>query len=534
MKAVVYERSGGQSLGWVSPQVLRYSWRALGGPESALLRLDGGGGGWGDAVFELARCPLEIWDEAGRCVWWGYISRVEKHIGGGAVVAVDLDDLANSAAVAYLAHGFGHASVGQRKTTPWVEDEASVRAFGRKEALVPLNNANDETALLERARVLAERSRLVVSGQGGLVIGGQSEPGLEDRAPRQPVYLSPGPAAEKKDHYLLTCRGWWETLRWRYVQVPVQLALGYEGPGSQDQGLGDGVIRQVAQPFTPAGVVRLRRVEVYARKVGLPDDSLRLAIYGSAGGSVPSGLVWSASLPAAQVDAEYGWLAVDLASPYELDANRTYFLVVGRTGGQDSEHFFHVRLDETQGGGADPLLRDPYGPQSAWAPYPANLLFRLYHSELVETTQQVLNLLVQYGQFFRRVVVEESSGIYGQSYRDGDRRALYEVERLLEIGCAAEKPGATRRLLARVGADRTLRVFRQPGPRSPWRVTAAGELLDAEGRPAEVVRCPVGMWLKPDDGAEGIEPSGLLAGPKPWFVERAEVWVEDGRLVLGG
>lgn len=543
MKAVVYERSGGQVMGWVSPRVLRYSWRAVGGPESAVLRLDGEGG-WGDAAFELARCPLEIWDEDGRCVWWGFISRVEKHAGGAPVYAVDVEALANRVAVAYLDHEFGHASVGLRQTTAWVEDAVSVHAFGRKEALVTLNNANEQTALAERSRVLGERARLVVSGQDGLVIeglGGASLPeprlpgaGADDNQAGPGAGGVEGEESRRGGFYLLTCRGWWETLRWRYVQVPVQLALGFEVIGGEDLGLGDGVVRQVAQAFDTAEALRLRRVEVYARKVGLPGDNLRLAIYRNQDDSAPTVLVWSATLPGVLVGQEYGWLGVDLVTPCELEASRSYFLVVGRTGGQDGSAYFQVRLDEAQGYGAGPLLRDAYGPLSDWAPYPADLPFRLFGSELVETTQQVLNMLVQYGQFFRRVVMEESSGINGESFRDGDRRALYEVERLLECGCAVDKPGVTRRLLARVGADRVVRVFRQPDSRSPWRVTVAGVLLDAEGRPVEASRCPVGMWVKPDDAAEGIEPSGLLVGPKPWFVEWAEVWVQHGRLVLGG
>jgi len=173
----------------LSWRVERFSWRAIGGPHQA--RITAGGdltALWG--LAETLRCPIELLDDHGEARWWGYVAEVEVQVEGLALTAA-LDTMANRIAVAY-AYSSGDA-VGSRATTAWAQDDESVAEFGTVERLES-SSSEDSTTAAQLRDVLLERLKW----------------------PQTALRLSPGGGAGAT----LTCRGWWDTLRWRHYDNP--------------------------------------------------------------------------------------------------------------------------------------------------------------------------------------------------------------------------------------------------------------------------------------------------------------------------
>jgi hypothetical protein len=79
----------------------------------------------------------------------------------------------------------------------------------------------------------------------------------------------------------------------------------------------------------------------------------------------------------------------------------------------------------------------------------------------VETTEQIEDIIADVGsEFFTGCVIQDTSGISTNEYRDGDSNAWQIIQDLLESGTAATAV----RLLANVDANRTLEVHQEPVP----------------------------------------------------------------------
>jgi hypothetical protein len=98
-------------------------------------------------------------------------------------------------------------------------------------------------------------------------------------------------------------------------------------------------------------------------------------------------------------------------------------------------------------------------------------------------------------------------------YRAGEERGGAEIERLLRVGTAA---GA--RLLARIEADRTARVFPQPPAASATlQIDRQGEVVRADGRRLAPSEWPAGRWARLGE----LSAAGDLVGAG------GVVWLED-------
>lgn len=168
---------------------VRWSWLLPGGPDYAEVELKGDINSlW--AALQLLRCPLTIHNENQTPVWWGYVAEVSFAVKGIAVT-VSLDGMKNKVAVAYSHVEPGTQDVGERRTTAWAEDSASIAEWGQKESLETIDGASD---------ALAESVRDTVLGSA--------------KYPR----AIPAPAAADGATAQLIARGWWSTLGWRYYQ----------------------------------------------------------------------------------------------------------------------------------------------------------------------------------------------------------------------------------------------------------------------------------------------------------------------------
>lgn len=168
---------------------IRYSWHALGGPEMAEMRALGSP--W--AVWSLCdwlRAPVELFDERGQAVWWGYIAEVT--IGTGAIeLGLSVEGMRNRVAVRYQDQSSG-SSVSQQ--TDWLEDGDSVDEFGIFEGLASLSSGSANAAAGLRMRMLQELRYPV------------------------PVIRHTGRTGEMTA--TVRCRGWWNSLDWQYYQNP--------------------------------------------------------------------------------------------------------------------------------------------------------------------------------------------------------------------------------------------------------------------------------------------------------------------------
>jgi hypothetical protein len=163
--------------------VERYSNSVIGGPKAAEItavgeELD---------LWELAeyiRRPLQIFSDFGDIVWWGYISEIKIGIGSWSV-GVNIDSMANYVGVAYE----DDADQGQPKKTAWAEAIDSTAEYGRREILFTSSGSNSTHALAARDKYLAEKK-----------------------------YPTPviTPREKGQNSATLYCRGWFDTLAWRY------------------------------------------------------------------------------------------------------------------------------------------------------------------------------------------------------------------------------------------------------------------------------------------------------------------------------
>lgn len=165
-----------------------HGWNAIGGPEKANITV------WGNVnalweTIEWLRCPVELYNARGEALWWGYVAEVEIRV-GAVTCKVSLDTMSNKIAVAYSAVAAGSATVGARATTSYSTDSDSATEYGTKELL---HSASGMTA----AAATGVRDRL-----------------LDAKKYPVPALTFIG---ENSLSATLHCRGWWDTLKWRYL-----------------------------------------------------------------------------------------------------------------------------------------------------------------------------------------------------------------------------------------------------------------------------------------------------------------------------
>lgn len=500
MNVVFFQRNfGGRLTSPLQFTVVRYSHSVMGGPKAAEIRATGGEELLGELLDRL-RCGVEIYDDTGDCVWWGYADEVVLSI-DALQVGLRLSEMANKIAIAYAYIPPGHDSAGERRTTAWQEDIESVREFGIKELLLTLSRATDSQAAQRRASELA----LCKSPANVPQVTGMGAKRMEAK---------------------IICRGWWETLGWRYASVPTRLALAFDTIGTTDVTVGKdegaGTIKSFAQSFDVMANFNLQEIEIYAAKVGLPDDSLKVAIFTNPDDLTPTTELANQSKDAVNISG-LDWYRFTLSAPLALESGKTYFLVVERTGAAVADKYYQLRLDEMQGYGAG-ILRKKTG--SSWGSGPAaDMPFRLYANDQINTAVQIQSLITNFGQFLRRVEVSDV-GIVQESYRDGDATALYEVEEMMDTGT----PNG-RRLLAKVDQARRVQIFEEPTPVQPYSLMRNGDLKDPFGNPIRKTTCPVGVWVKLNDlfANSGVR---RISDPTLFFVDETEYDVSRNALSL--
>jgi hypothetical protein len=475
--------------------VQEMGWRAVGGPWTARIRADSSDLQRLWSLADLLRCGVQVHDPQGPA-WWGYLSAVEIHA-GARVVRIGLDEMATRVGVRYRPPG-PSGSRGPDLYTPWVTDYASARVYGIKERMFFLDGASEAHALAYAAAMLKKVGRPLVS------------PGVNRRA-----LLDSGACFA-----LLECRGWWDTLNWRFYKEPRGL-IENTRPGAE-QKLGDGTISRLGATF-PAqteGAWKLAEVWVRMRKTGAPTDGMKLELCLNDSG-IPGTLLGSVSVSHTAISDEWDWVRFAFSPTVTLSTSQIHWLVLSRSGAANAANHYLFSADQGQGlPGSDLYLHT-----SAWAlrDPPADLTFHLFGSE--ESSEQMRRMLGSQagGQFLSAARVETASAIHTRLYRDGSRRAREEVEELLKLGTAAGM-----RLLAAVTPERVARVYPQPGEESAaLQIGADGRIRRDDGQLLPSSSPAAGHWAR----LGNLAAAGTLAGFNGRVFIESAVWDGEGMRV---
>ncbi len=512
-QVVVSNRDGSDAVRVLPKMAVNHmTWAAIGGPAEASLTAMGNEESlW--KLMEMLRCGVEIWDDVGHRLWWGMIDQVTVRV-GALELRVGLSNLVNAVAVTYSYIPPGTSQVGRQKMTPWAEDADSIAEYGRREWISSQDGLTDAAALARRGAILASRRY----PQGSV------DPG-NFGAPRGRVGYS---GHQRSLSATLRCVGWWGTLGWRYGSVASVSGVSYTATTATEQAVGSATAatRLMQQVTIGGNAMNARDLWIYARRVGSPADNLMLGLYALDSSGSPTGsALATVTLAGSGLTPTLAWVGGTLSTEVPLLAGGQYAIQVSRSGVVDASNYYAVGVN-TGLGYSGGVLRIYNG--SSWVSRSpdADLTFDVRANNLVETSEQVRNLVTMYGQFFSGVTLDVASGEWSRSYRDGKTDALTEVLNLLKIGGPND-----RRLLATVGADRRVTVWEEPAPVPVYAMDVHGQLYDAAGAQVQVWAAPsvVGNWMLLED----VLPAGMidttrLMQPELQFVEGVR-W-QDGRL----
>lgn len=164
--------------------VQSYEWSIFGGPLLAEVSAPVNADAWDAAT--LLRCPVEIVDDNGESVWWGYVNEV-KIPGKLVTVGVSLDNMYNKVRATYADLPSGNNSASAQLNTTYAEAQESIAVFGTKEYTHQMGDGNADTAEATRDRILEENKYPI---------------------PTVDPFLS--------TMISLKLRGWWNTLEWQH------------------------------------------------------------------------------------------------------------------------------------------------------------------------------------------------------------------------------------------------------------------------------------------------------------------------------
>ncbi len=485
-----------------------YSFEAMGGPKEASITVYGGELGLEDTINWLRR-PVTIYDRRGTAVWWGYVHQVQVRK-NALEIAPSLDSMFNRVAVVYSYVEAGSQLVGQRRTTAWVDDLDSQAEYGVKEYLSSTDGASDASAEARRDAIL--------KGQAW-PYGGVSQFG----SPRGAVRYS---GAKKSTSATLICRGWWETLGWKYATVGLTSALSYLVNDSYLQVRTDAAGLRVMQSFTVgANAINALGVGLFAWKVGSPADNLAANLYlADPATGLPQGAsLGSGTIAGTTLGTSGAWVTATLGAAVTLAAATQYVIVLYRSGATDTTNYYRTGIDSGAGyaGGLVKLSTDGGATWGATQTY--DVAFTIGTDNNVDSTAQISDLVSHFGQFLTATDIEAASGVLLPSYQNGDKTALAVVLELLAAGGAND-----RRLLAWVNAQRRVEVAEEPAPGSAAHyMDSHGKMFGPGGMGVTEEEPPVGVWVRLKDVLSGVVDLTKVSDPSLQFVEGAG-WSVDG------
>ena len=482
----------------INIKVNRYSKSVFGGSKQATIQISGDP----DKLFEMVnhmRDPVEIVNDHGDIVWWGYVSSLvinTKEI----TFNVDLETMSNNVAVAYTYQNI-------RYTTQWSDDADSVAEYGTKELLLSRSDVTEADALQFRDVSLANAKN-----------------------PIPAITFSDG----EEGTGTIICKGWIYTLEWQYYSN-LSGREGYEETGSGGREIGEDDRPILAQSIqiaaTAAWTASSIWLRVWKQGTSSPTDNLVVSLKSDNAGE-PGSTLASGQIAGDDIDTSAEWLEFELSSPVTLQPATTYWVHVARSGAVDPSAYFMVDTNLMAGYTRGVLFlyntnlstwgEDIYG-------FQGDLLFNIVGS--VSTTSQIGTLVANCGQFLTGTSIEDASGLDSNPYRDGETSGLYELQQLLIAGTTNH-----RRLLCDITQNRSLRVYEEPekpdDKQDSYALNKDGKILFAVETMIDQSLCPVGMWCH----LKGVIPPtvdlSLISDPSLFFVDEAEYSVDDDKYTI--
>lgn len=460
-----------------------------------------------DDLLECLRCGVEIINDDGTRIGAGYIESVEI-VRDGHGYGLSIADLRNRIKATYS------SNTGETNETAWVEDSVSQALYGTHERIESLNNVTAEQAL-QRVNVMVNQLAwplpIPVDGTGG-------------------------------DGTTIYCRGWGETLNWRfYSRVTQDMTWDTtNGDGSLQSyvGLSDRENKTTASWWfaIPAGdAFALDKVKLILDPIGgFGGDSFYLSLYAYRVDDVvvwPNG-TWGdvlASGELATLPNAFGWNEIPMTPKYVLQPSTTYFLVAtygsgfGRTLGLRSTTYGE---DSSEG---ECWRNDESGHLSQGIPDERVLMGLV---AVTDSTEQISKLAIN-TEFLTAADIQSLSGNISSAYRDGHQTELDVVSELLDAGTTNNK-----RLLANITPDRVIHVYEEPARTAHWLYQdEKGNFFSGEER---FTRSPRGYWIRKKNLPFS---DAIVVDPAIYFCERATwsngQWSTEPRdtespLLLGG
>lgn len=499
IKASFISRSLVQSLAppAVTFRVEQYSMHVLGGPKQARIVATGREEDLWDCI-NLLRCGVELHDERGDVVWWGYVDDVRVNM-DSAEWGVGMDAMANSIACAYTTQEGSISTAGNRQTTAYAQDSPSIAEYGERQLVVTANNVTEAGAQAIRDQALS-------------TIGW----------PMPMSDLAEGTGSK----VVILCRGWYDTLGWRYFANPAGVN-GYVAMPDQRQPFGDHVAKTETIWVMPAGSDTFDTIGMfyYKNPYGAPVANINgeIRLTHRTGSLLATWTITPADV-AALDNGRGGYIEKALSSTI-TGSTAQICILLNRVGGAELVNHYHIGCVN---GLSDPnSYTNTYGSDvDAWFGSQFEFIFKFTRKDNIITQLQAM--LTSAGQFISGIDVEASTTITTNPYRAGDATARTQIEELLTM-----HTGSTGRMALEITRDRRARIYSEPDTTAPIYVDRYMNPFASSGAPLERHYCPYGYWasLKEVLPASGVGGGSDAASGAVGFVESAEYNVQSNRWV---
>ncbi len=265
---------------------------------------------------------------------------------------------------------------------------------------------------------------------------------------------------------------------------------------------------KIAQSFQLTAAWLVGEVSIYAGKLGLPADNLKLEICANSSGA-PGTVIDDATVAGTDIEQAGGWISFMFPAPVTLAATTTYWLVLSRTGTTNAADFYQIGISE-EAGYSSGICRYYAG---AWLDRPtgADVAFQIWR--VIESSSMISSIISGLGTGIVDVSAVAGSGVYTKTQRPERQTARALIEQLLEQGTSNH-----RRMIATTLRSRHIVIQEEPvcDLNDPV-IRDDGKLYYANGQMFGAGVMPVGRWVQ----LETLAPADILASMSPFFVDAA-------------
>lgn len=465
-------------------------WSTMGWCDKAEITASGDYKDVGD-LLELLRCPVEIMDEHGDVIWWGYANSV-SYQRAAMQITYSLDTMFNYVTVTYSWIAPGSNEVGVRKTTAATSDADSISFYGTKELVHSVSGMTDASAVQARDNVLAKHRfpRGVLSAGFG-------------------ASLPPTGSVTTGAAITIGCNGWWYTLGWRYADVGPASRLRYVGTSATTVNFGNNASRAYGrQSITLTESTNIVGLWLGLGKVSAPLDNLIIGVYLADANGDPSGAALATcTIAGTALTTTLTLTYCDLTADVQLPAGTVIAVKYSRSGAVDGTNYYKCSGYAATGyaGGtweifdganyvADAAILDTY--------------FDLLTNPLVETTQQIKDLTTSYGALldYGNTWIIDASGVSTFANKDGSTTALAEILEMAKLGYS---DGA--RMVCKITRGRQLEIYKA-STTPAYKVDSYNRVYSVKtGEPIQPYKPPIGAWVELSDlMPETVDTSRLI------------------------